>query len=86
MGQRFAQTRQIRKSRDLDSAELGQMFGEKLRVEQRVAAHLQAGNQMHECHFAGITLAREHALAEEGAAEADTIKTTDESIVAPTLD
>src|SRR5487761_1435826 len=41
---------------------------------------------MHQRYFAGIALAREHAFAEEGAAQCDAVQATDESSLTPTFD
>src|SRR5260221_8751867 len=45
----------------------------ELRIEQVKTAGFEARHQMDERHLAGIGLAREHALAEEGATDPDAI-------------
>jgi hypothetical protein len=49
------------------------MAGLKLAVQQHVAADDQPGDQVRQRDLAGVTRGREHALAKEGAAEADAI-------------
>ena len=62
------------------------MLGDILGVEQLEAARDQPRHQMHQRHFRGVAGAMEHALAEEGAAEADAIEAADEVAVLPDLD
>ena len=62
------------------------MFGDILRVEQFEAARNQPRHQMHQCHLRGVTGVVKHALAEEGAAEADPIEPADEVVRAPNFD
>ena len=67
-------------------AELRQMLGDELGVEQAEAAQHQAQHEMDQRHLAGVALAAEHALAEEGAAERDAVEPADQLAVAPALD
>ena len=76
----------IAAARDLDRPECAQMLGDILGVEQLEAARDQPRHQMHQRHLRGVAHAMEHALAEEGAAETDTIKPADEVAVLPDLD
>jgi hypothetical protein len=76
----------ISKARDLDRSELSKMRCHELRVQKRKPAFDEACDEMGECNFARIALAREHALAEERAAKAHAIKSSDECIVAPAFD
>jgi hypothetical protein len=62
------------------------MLGQELRVEQRIAANLEPRNQVDERHFAGVALARKHALAKKRPAQTDAVETANESLVAPALD
>ena len=55
---------------DLDGAELPQVLGDELRVEQREAAVDQPRAQVDQRHLAGVARGGEHALAEEGAVAA----------------
>ncbi len=71
---------------DLDGAELLQVLGDELRVEQREAAVDQAGAQIDERHLAGVALGGEHALAEEGAVQRHAVEAADQLAVRPRLD
>jgi hypothetical protein len=72
--------------RDLDRAEAAQMLGDVLGVEQFEAAGDQPRHQMHQRHLRGVAGAVEHALAEEGAAQADAVEAADEIVALPDLD
>ncbi len=62
------------------------MVGHELGVEQHEAAGAQAGHEMHQRDFRGVTRAMEHALAEESAAERDTVKSSHQIVVEINLD
>src|SRR5580692_10754052 len=57
-------------ARHLGGAEGPEVVGDELGVEQAKAARLEPRDQMHQRYLGGIAGAMEHALAEEGAAEA----------------
>ena len=71
------------RSGDVFGAELAQMFGHKLSIKQGEAASDQPGSEMNERDFARITLARDHAFAEEGRPQNDAIKPADELFAVP---
>src|SRR5262245_23098702 len=71
---------------DFQRAEAGEMLGDELRVQESVVPLAESGDQVHESHLAGIGRGREHAFAEEGAAEADPVETADQLAVEPGLD
>jgi len=81
----FAQALEIVFARNLDRSELGQVAGEKLRIQKYVCAGLHARYEVDQRHLAGISLARKHALAEERAAEADAVEAAGQSALAPAL-
>jgi hypothetical protein len=58
----------------------------ELAIEKRVAAHLQARDQPGEGDLRRVRGLAEHALAEEGAAERDPVKTAGEGIAVPDFD
>src|SRR6516162_3323793 len=62
------------------------MIGDKLRVQQAIAAHLEPGDQMHQRDFGSIARAVKHAFAEKCAAEADPVKTADQAFAVVDLD
>ena len=62
------------------------MFGHELAVEQGVAADLEPGDQPGKRHLGGIGAQREHAFAEEGCAEADTVQPADQLALLPDFD
>jgi hypothetical protein len=62
------------------------MAGDELRVEQGEAAISQARHEIDQRNLARVARAREHALAEEGAAEMHAVKTAGEFSVLPHLD
>ena len=78
--------RAIAAPRNFDRAEAAQMFGDILGVEQLEPACDQPRHQMHQRHFRRVAGAMEHALAEEGPPQADTIEAADEIAVLPDLD
>src|SRR5690606_8698971 len=82
----FLQHLQILFLRHLGGAELAQMFGYELRVEQGEAAMAQAGDEMDEGDLGGIACAMKHALAEERAAERHAVEAADQLSVLPHLD
>src|SRR5260370_7026097 len=83
---RLVEQRGIAPPRDLDRAKAAQMLGYILRVEQFEAARDQPRHQVHQRHLRGIAGAMKHALAEEGAAEADAVKSADQVVILPDLD
>src|SRR5882757_1045779 len=62
------------------------MFGDELRVEQHKTAGDQPRDQMHQRDFRGVADVMKHALAEEGAAEADAVEPAGQIIAVPDLD
>jgi len=70
---RLVEQRGIAPPRDLDRAKAAQVLGDILGVEQFEAAGDQPRHQMHQRHLRGVADAMKHALAEEGAAEADAV-------------
>src|SRR5690606_21916501 len=82
----FGKARDIVAARHLDGAEAGEVVGQELAVEQRIAAGTEAGDEMDQRHLGGVGLAAEHALAEEGGADRDAIEAADKPSVAPALD
>jgi hypothetical protein len=62
------------------------MFRHELAVEQPVPAHLHPRHQPGQRHLRGIGAEREHALAEEGAAELHSIKAADQFLLMPAFD
>jgi hypothetical protein len=63
----------IARAGDFDAAELREVRGQKLGVEKAIAAEPQAGGQMHEGNLARVDRAAEHAFAEKGGADRDTV-------------
>src|SRR6516162_5436691 len=61
------------------------MIGDKLRVQQAIAAHLEPGDQMHQRDFGSIARAVKHAFAEKCAAKADPVKTADQAFAVVNL-
>ncbi|OJU57036.1 MAG: hypothetical protein BGO00_12695 [Alphaproteobacteria bacterium 62-8] len=80
------QARQIGRARNLDRAELFQMGGQKLRIQQSKAAADQPRHQMHQRHFARVARAGEHTLAKERGTQRDTVKSTDQLAVLAAFD
>ena len=58
----------------------------KLAVDNRTASFLHCMGQMDEGQLRGTGHEREHALAEEGAPDVDTVETADQPLVLPHLD
>src|SRR5207253_2686576 len=73
-------------SRNRNRAELREVAGHELCVEQRKGAAFQARDKMRERNFARVALARKHALAEKGGAQLHAIKTADQTVLAPAFD
>ena len=67
-------------------AELPEVLGDELRVEQAEPAKSQPRNKVDERNFAGVRLVREHALAEEGASQRNPVKASHKLAVVPALD
>lgn len=63
----------IFRPRDLLGAELAQVLGHELGVQQDKAPGDEPGDQMHQGHLGGVGLPAEHAFAEEGAFEGDAV-------------
>ncbi len=70
----------------LDRAELREMSGDELRVEQGKAAIFEPRHQINQRDLASVALPREHALAEERAAEMDAVEPAGERTVLPYFD
>src|SRR5262249_14035095 len=70
---------------DLDGAELPQMIGDELRVEQRKTTADQPRAQVDERHLAGIALHGEHALAKICAVQRHSVEAADELPAGPCL-
>ncbi len=66
-------------------AELPQVLGDELRVEQAKAPISEPRNKVDESDLAGVRLVREHALAEKGPSECNPVKTSNELAVLPAL-
>ena len=62
------------------------MIGHELAVEQAEAADLQPRHQPGQSDLRGVARVREHALAEEGAAEADAVEAADQRLTLPHFD
>ena len=84
--QRRVELLQIIGTRNFQRAELAQMLGHELDIEQGEASGAQPLVEMDEGDLARVTLARIHALAKERAAERQTVKAADQAIVSPTFD
>jgi hypothetical protein len=63
----------IPRAGDFDPAELRKVRGQKLSVEEKIAAEPQARSQMHEGNLARVGRAAEHAFAEKGGADRDAV-------------
>ena len=70
--------------RHFDGAKTAQMLGDESRVEQHETARDQPRDQMHQRYFRGVAGVMKHALAEEGAAEADAVKPAGEIVACQT--
>lgn len=73
-------------ARDLLGSELGEVLGHELGVEQPVSPGDQPRHQVHQRHLRGVAPSREHALAEEGPAQRDTVETSHELFIEPALE
>ena len=62
------------------------MLGDELRVQQHKTARDQSRGQMYQRHLGGIAGMMKHALAEEGAAEADAVEPAGQIVAVPDLD
>ena len=62
------------------------MLGDVLGVEQLEAARDQPRDQMHQRDLRGVARGVKHALAEEGASQADAVEPADEVVALPGLD
>src|SRR5690606_10868367 len=71
---------------NLDGAELAQVVGDELCVEHHEPAVDEAGAQIDKCDFGGVPHLRKHALAEEGTAQSDSVKTANEALAIPNFD
>src|SRR5438105_8576946 len=71
---------------DFDPAELREMWGQKLSVEEKVAAKPQARGQMHEGDLARVGHAAEHAFPEKSGADRDAVEAADQHIPVPRFD
>src|ERR1044071_3962130 len=76
----------VARAGNLDPAELRQMRGQELRVEQPEAAELQPAGEMNQRDLAGVGHPAEHALAEKRRPERDAVKAADKFAVEPALD
>ena len=83
---RLIEQRAITPPRHLDGAKTAQMRGDELRVEQHKAARDQPRDQMHQRDLRGVAGVMKHALAEEGAAEADAVEPAGQILAVPDLD
>src|SRR5262245_32221543 len=70
---------------EFDGAELAQMLGDELGVEQTEAARDQPRAQEHQRHLAGIARVGKHALAEKGAVERHAVEPADQAAADPGL-
>src|SRR6185295_2423463 len=70
---------------ELDGAELAQMLGDELGVEQTEATGDQPRAQEHQRHLAGIARVGKHALAEEGAVEPHAVEPANQAVARPGL-
>jgi len=75
----------VERARNLLGAELPQMMRDELGVEQTKAPQSEARHEMGERNLAGIAHAAEHALAEEGAADANAVEPADQLLRVPRL-
>jgi len=73
MSQRVGEQPMIAAAGDFDGPEAGEMRRQELGVEQAVAAEAQPGGEVNEGHLARLTLTAEHAFAEKGRADRDTV-------------
>ena len=74
-----------RRAADFLGAELAQMVGDELRVEQAKAAISEPGHEIDKRYLARIGLVRKHAFPEERTAERNPVKAAHELTVEPSL-
>src|SRR5262249_26029460 len=67
-------------------AKLRQMLRDELGIKQAEPTSLEPHHQMHQRNLAGVALAAEHALAEEGATECDAVEAAHQFALASALD
>ena len=79
---RMGKPRLVLVPRQLLGAELRQMRGDELGVEQPEPAEAQPRDEVHQRHLRGVAREAEHALAEEHAADGDAIEAADQVAVA----
>src|SRR5205085_7082761 len=84
--QRLAEPTEVFPRGEVDRPEAAQVRRGRLGVEQLEPALLQATHQVDECDFAGVAAVVEHALAEEGAAEAHAVQAAGQLAGLPGLD
>ena len=70
----------------LDRAELAQVVGDELRVQEAVAARSQALDQRDERDLAGVARAREHAFAKECRPKRNPVQPTGQTSASPGFD
>ena len=70
-------------ARQFLGAELRQVRGDELRVQQPEAAQAQPRDQVHQRHLRGVAGGAEHALAEEHAADRHAVEAADQVSVLP---
>ena len=79
------QLRLIQPARDFSRAELRQMGGHELGVQQAEPTQSQTGNQVHERDFGGVGDEAEHAFAEERTTQCDAVKPAYQRAIEPAL-
>jgi hypothetical protein len=77
---------QVDSRRQLDRAELSQMVGNELHVQEREPADPEPGDKMDEGDLAGIGFNRKHALAEKCASERQSVEAASQSSIPPRFD
>src|SRR4028119_144353 len=82
---RVAQHCPVFPPRHLVGAELRQVIGDELGVEEREASGLESAGEVDEGHLRGVAFPVEHALAEERRPEPDAVEAPDEAAVAVDL-
>jgi hypothetical protein len=80
------QTAQVIVPCKLYSAELGEMWGDELRIEQRKSAVDETRHEMDQRDLTGVTRGREHALPKKGGAELHAIEAAHQLAVSPGFD
>src|SRR6185437_3767922 len=84
--QRRLEQPQIAAAWNLDGAELREVPGDPLRVEQDEPALAQPFDERHQCDLRGVGGAMEHRFAEECAAKRHAVEAADQLLVLPGLD